>query len=44
MKLIVLLLGGFLCIGVFFRDFDKKTRLCLFLLAAIAVLYATLKA
>jgi hypothetical protein len=43
MKLIVALLLGFLCIGLFFRDFDKKTRLCLLLVAASAVVYATLK-
>lgn len=43
MKLIVIFFAAFLSIGIFFRDFDNKTRFCLFLVAASAVIYISLK-
>ena len=43
MKVIAALFVGFLCIGIFFRDFNNKARLCVFLVAAVAVIYVTLK-
>jgi hypothetical protein len=43
MKSIVILLVGFLVIGLFARQFDKRTRWLIFLLGATVVLYETLK-
>jgi hypothetical protein len=43
MKLLLMLIAGFVCIGVFFRKYDARTRWLVFLVAASAVAYATLK-
>jgi hypothetical protein len=43
MKAIVILLVGFLVIGIFARKFDARTRWLIFLLGATVVLYETIK-
>lgn len=43
MKLLLILIVGFVCVGVFSRNFDARTRWLVLLVAASIVTYVTIK-